>query len=98
MKLMIKLNVAVYLFAVVAFICLSCNPAKSGAVSADQTPQRRGNVAILIFKGVQIIDYTGPYEVFGGARFNVYTVAEKAEPITTAMGMTVVRSEERRAG
>jgi putative intracellular protease/amidase len=43
----------------------------------------------LIFNGVQIIDYTGPYEVFGGARFNVYTVAEKAEPITTAMGMTV---------
>jgi putative intracellular protease/amidase len=38
---------------------------------------------------VQIIDYTGPYEVFGQARFNVYTVAEKAEPITTAMGMTV---------
>ena len=23
------------------------------------------NVAILIFDGVQIIDYTGPYEVFG---------------------------------
>jgi putative intracellular protease/amidase len=84
-----KLNVSTCLFAVVAFICLACNPAKSGPVSASQSPQKRGNVAILIFKGVQIIDYTGPYEVFGGAGFNVYTVAEKAEPITTAMGMTV---------
>lgn len=54
------------------------------------------NLAIFIFDGVQIIDYTGPYEVFGQAMdgrqhlFNVYTVAEKADPITTNMGMTVV--------
>jgi putative intracellular protease/amidase len=45
---------------------------------------------------VQIIDYTGPFEVLGQAHddhkrlFNVYTVAEKAGPITTNMGMTVV--------
>ncbi len=48
------------------------------------------DVAILIFNGVQIIDYTAPYEIFGQAHFNVFTVAEKAEPITTAMGMRVV--------
>ena len=84
-----KLNVPAYLSAIVAFICIACNSARSVPVSADQAPQKRGNVAILIFKGVQIIDYTGPYEVFGGARFNVYTVAEKSDPITTAMGMTV---------
>lgn len=56
------------------------------------------NLAIFIFNGVQIIDYTGPFEVFGEAwdsqtmqhLFNVYTVAEKADPITTNMGMTVV--------
>src|SRR5678816_1649791 len=53
------------------------------------------NLAILIFDGVQIIDYTGPYETFGhaysndGPAFNIYTVSEKAAPITTAMGMTV---------
>jgi putative intracellular protease/amidase len=84
-----KLNVSIYLFIVVALICLACNSARPVSVSADQAPQKRGNVAILVFNGVQIIDYTGPYEVFGQARFNVYTVAEKAEPITTAMGMTV---------
>lgn len=49
------------------------------------------NVAILIFDGVQIIDYTGPYEVFGSrGRRNVFTVAEKSDVVTTAMGMKVV--------
>jgi putative intracellular protease/amidase len=53
------------------------------------------NLAILLFEGVQIIDYTGPYEVFGsvhtpdGPAFQVYTVAERTGPITTAMGMSV---------
>jgi len=51
---------------------------------------RRKTVAIVIFNGVQIIDYTGPYEVFGAAAFDVYTVAETKDPVTTAMGMTVV--------
>jgi putative intracellular protease/amidase len=46
--------------------------------------------AILIFDGVEIIDYTGPYEIFGAAGFDVYTVAKTKDQITTAMGMTVV--------
>ena len=52
----------------------------------------RLKVAILIFNGVQIIDYTGPYEVFGQARFDVFTVAETSAPIRTAMRMTVTPS------
>ncbi len=48
------------------------------------------NVAILLFEGVQIIDYTGPYEVFGQVRgLKVYTVSETGETLTTAMGMSV---------
>ncbi len=44
----------------------------------------------MIFDGVQIIDYTGPYEVLGSrSRRNVYTVAEKPDAITTNMGMRV---------
>jgi putative intracellular protease/amidase len=60
------------------------------------TDKHTRNLAIFIFDGVQIIDYTGPFEVLGQAHdgdqplFNVYTVAEKTGPITTAMGMTVV--------
>jgi putative intracellular protease/amidase len=47
------------------------------------------SVAILIFDGVQIIDYTGPYEVFGQAGFDVFTVSETGETVTTNMGMSV---------
>lgn len=55
--------------------------------SAEAHPKTR--VAILLFEGVQIIDFAGPYEVFGHAGFDVFTVAEKATPVTTAMGLTV---------
>lgn len=47
-------------------------------------------VAVLVFEGVQIIDYAAPWEVFGQAGFDVFSVAEKSDPITTAMGMTIV--------
>jgi putative intracellular protease/amidase len=50
----------------------------------------------LIFDGVQIIDYTGPWETFGHAYvagqprvFNIYTVAEKTDPLATSYGMSV---------
>ena len=62
-------------------------------VSGQKSTPR--NLAILIFDGVQIIDYTGPYETFGhaysndGPAFNIYTVSEKTNSITTAMGMSV---------
>jgi putative intracellular protease/amidase len=69
-------------------------PAPPAATAEKRAPR---NLAIFLFEGVQIIDYTGPYEVLGHATadgrtpmFNVYTVAEKAGPLTTAMGMTVV--------
>ncbi|HEV2860628.1 MAG TPA: DJ-1/PfpI family protein [Pyrinomonadaceae bacterium] len=67
--------------------------ASQPAAGAQGAPR---NLAIFIFDGVQIIDYTGPYEVLGQAHdgrrklFNVYTVAEKPGPVTTNMGMTVV--------
>ncbi|HJW33671.1 MAG TPA: DJ-1/PfpI family protein [Holophagaceae bacterium] len=47
-------------------------------------------VAILVFNGVQIIDYTGPYEMFGAAGCEVFTVAATKDPVKTAMGMVVV--------
>jgi transcriptional regulator GlxA family with amidase domain len=53
-------------------------------------PAAAKNVAILIFNQVQIIDSMGPYEVFGQARYTVYTVAATAQPITTAMGQVLV--------
>ena len=62
---------------------------------APQQQKTTRNLAILIFDGVQIIDYTGPYETFGhvysdpGPAFNIYTVSEKSDAITTSMGMSV---------
>src|SRR5215212_4340488 len=72
----------------VLFGALLASGVESRAQAAKQEKQ---NVAILIFDGVQIIDYTGPYEVLGGmGKRNVYTVAEKADAVTTNMGMRVV--------
>ena len=58
------------------------------ALAADADAPK--NVAILLYDGVQIIDYTGPYEVLGQVRgFRVYTVSETGKTLTTAMGMSV---------
>src|SRR5262249_17686114 len=61
--------------------------AMAGAAAAAARPRK--TAAILIYPGVQIIDYTGPYEVMGQAGFNVFTVAATKDMITTAMGMKV---------
>src|SRR5499426_2209391 len=61
----------------------------AAAQPAAQGPPNRKRAAILVFDGVQIIDYTGPYEVFGQAGMEVFTVAVRPEVITTAMGMKV---------
>lgn len=47
------------------------------------------NVGIVLFDGVQIIDFAGPYEVFGTAGFGVVTLTRDGKPITTAMGLRV---------
>ncbi len=75
-------------------ILLACQNVKENPAVASSRDSRsetsRKQVAIFIFDGVQIIDFTGPYEVFGAAGYQVFTVAESLEPITTSMGMTVV--------
>lgn len=55
----------------------------------DKKMVEKTNVAILIFNGVQIIDYTAPYEIFGQKHLNVYTVAKDLRPIQTSMNMSV---------
>jgi transcriptional regulator GlxA family with amidase domain len=54
-------------------------------------------VAILIFDEVEVLDFTGPFEVFAVTRdqktdeplFEVYTVAEKAAPVRARNGLSV---------
>ena len=54
------------------------------------------NVAILLFHNVELLDLSGPYEVFTVANrwckppaFRVYTAAESREPITAWNGLTL---------
>lgn len=58
------------------------------------TPVRR--VAILIFDDVEVLDFCGPFEVFGVTGrdenpqpFSVFTVAEGARPIAARNGLNV---------
>jgi putative intracellular protease/amidase/DNA-directed RNA polymerase subunit RPC12/RpoP len=69
--------------------CPKCGMALVEKGSAEAAPPAGPKVAILIFDGAEIIDWTGPYEMFGAAGFDVYTVAQTQAPITTAMGMVV---------
>jgi putative intracellular protease/amidase/DNA-directed RNA polymerase subunit RPC12/RpoP len=47
-------------------------------------------VAILLFNSAELIDFAGPWEVFGTAGFLVHTVAEKSEPLTMVFGQKVI--------
>lgn len=54
------------------------------------------NVAILIFPEVEVLDFCGPFEVFGVTGrneseppFNVYTVAESRDPVLARNGLSI---------
>jgi len=47
------------------------------------------SVAILLFDRAEIIDFGGPWEVFGGAGYTIFTVAEKTEPVNCVYGQRV---------
>src|ERR1041385_8136450 len=52
-----------------------------GAVGTQADEKKKTpTVAILLFDRVEIIDFAGPWEVFGGAGYKVFTVAEKPDP------------------
>jgi len=59
------------------------------STAAPAATDQRPGVAILMFDGVQIIDFSGPYEVFGHAGYRVFTVSSDGKDVTTAMGLHV---------
>ncbi len=74
-------------------VCPTCGMTLVEASSDAPKPAQGADqkrVAILVFTGTEILDFTGPYEMFGAAGCDVYTVAATKDPITTAMGLTVV--------
>jgi transcriptional regulator GlxA family with amidase domain len=62
----------------------------------------RKQTAIVVFKDIEVLDFTGPFEVFAVTRlneskrreepspFNVFLVAETKDPVVTAGGMKVL--------
>jgi putative intracellular protease/amidase len=68
-------------------VLLAVSPSLRAAHAPHTTPEVR--VGIVLFDGVQIIDFAGPYEVFGAAGFGVVTLSSDGGPVTTAMGLKV---------
>lgn len=67
----------------------------------DDASRTITRVAILIFDGVELLDFTGPYEVFSAAReevdspdrlMEVFTVAEYEGPVICRNGLVVIPS------
>lgn len=61
----------------------------SCSAQAAYRDPREIHVGILMFDGVQIIDFAAPYEVFGQAGFRISTVSAQGKPVTTAMNLKV---------
>ncbi len=80
--------VSIVSFSILGLFLRGLAPAQAQA--PEHRPGFATTVAIVLFDGVQIIDYTGPYEVFGQAGFKVFTVAERLDTVVTHMGMQVI--------
>jgi putative intracellular protease/amidase len=54
---------------------------EAGAANAPAVDPGQKKVAILVFNGVEVVDFTGPYKIFGAAGCDVYTVASSRDPM-----------------
>lgn len=71
--------------------CPDCGMALIEKIGSQQPgqPHQTVTVAVLLFNGAEIIDYAGPWEAFGEAGFNVFSVAETSEPMTAVFGQKI---------
>ena len=81
-------NYYTVLMLVMSFLLLSVQPAP-----AEEPVHKPITVAILIFNGVELLDFTGPAEVFivtdYGKAFQVFTVAGTTDLVKTMGGIQV---------
>lgn len=61
----------------------------SCTIAAAPVGDEKIHVAILMFDGVEIIDFAAPYEAFGQAGFDVRTVSRDGKAVKTAMNLSV---------
>src|SRR5215470_9340380 len=73
--------------AVAKLIILVMAAGMAAAHAEPRSPHARRNVAIVLYDGVELLDFAGPTEVFTAAggfnAFRVYTVAATHQPITS---------------
>src|SRR5580704_8964007 len=71
-------------------VCPECGMTLVQKSTVKPAASNRMTVAILLFDGVEIIDYSGPWEIFGAAGFDVHTVATSSRAVKTAFGQRVI--------
>jgi putative intracellular protease/amidase len=89
MSLATNLSAVLLTASACATLCLP-TPVFSDSAPSQQTDPPQKKVAILVFNGVAMIDYSGPYEVFNHAGYNVYAVAATKHSIRSEEGLEVV--------
>jgi putative intracellular protease/amidase len=65
---------------------------RCGMKLVDRATLMHRTAAILVFDGVEVIDYAAPYEVLGQAGFQVFTVGPSTAPVTASMGQKLIPS------
>src|SRR5947209_15949483 len=83
-------NTRLRLVAILVTAYVSLTPAHAMKLNSMQTEDKKPTVAILLFDHAEIIDFAGPWEVFGGAGYKVFTIAEKTDPVNAVYGQRVV--------
>jgi transcriptional regulator GlxA family with amidase domain len=83
------MNRSIHLFGTLLFGFAQLVSAAASAANEAHHPKK---VAFLLFEHAEVIDYAGPYEVFGmdDGEFDTYTVAATTAPVKTTSGLTVV--------
>ena len=88
--------------ACLVFLALACIPSSTRAASEGPGPRPPANgpisVAFVITEGANVIDFTGPWEVFQDTAvpgtqspgFRLYTVSDSRKPLHLTGGLTVV--------
>ncbi len=74
--------------------CPSCSMKLEKIVNPNEALKKLDrplNVAILIYHHAQVLDYSAPYDIFiaGGENFNVYTVAQTSNKVTTMPSLSI---------
>ncbi len=82
-------NTKLRLVAILLMAYVRSIPAHAVESIGAQVEEKKPTVAILLFDHAEIIDYAGPWEVFGGAGYKVFTVAEKTDTINAVFGQKI---------